>query len=148
MSVKDRIKGLRSKLEDARQLQKSDVQKYNEGAAMIYALLRETWEATVEEVVLFKTVVRHGNEVQTQRLKSVGVTTEQYKKIDCGMSRCSTWMFGHDKSKGLSVNRPDPSDVEKDINNLNTFVKEANKVAQNLRKEREAALEPETPTVG
>ena len=148
MSVKDRIKGLRSKLKDVRQLQKSDVQKYNEEAAMIYALLRETWEATVEEVVLFKTVVRHGNEVQTQRLKSVGVTTEQYKKIDCGMSRCSTWMFGHDKSKGLSVNRPDPSDVEKDINDLNTFVKEANKVAQNLRKEREAALEPETPTVG
>ena len=115
---------------------------------MIYALLRETWEATIEEVVLFKTVVRHGNEVQTQRLKSVGVTTEQYKKIDCGMSRCSTWMLGHDKSKVLSVNRPDPSGVEQDINDLNAFVKEANKVAQELRKEREAALEPATPTVG
>ena len=144
MTVKDRIKALRSKLETVRLLRTSDIQKYNVEAAMIYAWLRETWEATVEEVVLYKTVVRHGNEVQTQRLKSVGVTTEQYKKIDCGMSRCSTWMFGHDKSKDLSVNRPDPSEVEQDINELNTFVKDANKAAQDLRKEREAALKPET----
>jgi len=148
MTVKDRIKALRSKLETVRPLRTSDIQKYNVEAAMIYAWLRETWEATVEEVVLYKTVVRHGNEVQTQRLKSVGVTTEQYKKIDCGMSRCSTWMFGHDKSKDLSVNRPDPSEVEQDINELNTFVKDANKAAQDLRKEREAALKPETPAVG
>ncbi len=148
MSTKARIKALRSKLTDARPLHMSDVQKYNVETAMIYALLRETWEATVEEVVLFKTVVRHGNEVQTQRLKSVGVTTEQYKNIDCGMSKCSTWMFGHDKSKGLSVNRPDPSEVEQDVNDLNTFLREANKAAQDLRKEREAALEPKIPAVG
>ena len=57
-------------------------------------------------------------------------------------------MFGHDKSKDLSVNRPRPSEVEQDINNLNTFVREANKAAQDLRKEREAALEPEIPVVG
>ena len=148
MSVKDRIKALRGKIEETRPLRTSDIQKYNVEAAMIYAWLRETWEATVEEVVLFKTVVRHGNEVQTQRLKSVGVTTEQYKRIDCGMSKCSTWMFGHDKSKDLSVNRPDPSKVEQDINELNMFIKDANKAAQELRKEREAALEPEKPPVG
>ncbi len=148
MSVKDRIKALRGKLGGVRPLHTSDIQKYNVEAAMIYAWLRETWEATVEEVVLYKTVVRHGNEVQTQRLKSVGVTTEQYKKIDSGMSRCSAWMFGHDKSKALSVNRPVPSEVEQDINDLNAFVKEANKAAQGLRKEREAALEPETPAIG
>ena len=148
MTAKDRIKALRSKLDAVRPLRTSDLQKYNMEAAMIYAWLRETWEATVEEVVLYKTVVRHGNEVQTQRLKSVGVTTEQYKKIDHGMSKCSTWMFGHDKSKDLSVNRPDPAEVEQDINELNTFIRDANKAAQDLRKEREAALEPEAPAIG
>ena len=57
-------------------------------------------------------------------------------------------MFGHDKSKDLSVNRPDPAEVEQDINELNTFIRDANKAAQDLRKEREAALEPEAPAIG
>lgn len=148
MPVKDRLIALRRKLDVVRSFHSNDVQKYNVESAMIYALLRETWEATIEEVVLYKTVVRHGNEVQTQRLKSVGVTTEQYKKIDLGMSRCSTWMFGHDKSKDLAVNRPNPVDIEQDINELAMFIKDANKAAEILRKERDAALEPQTPSVG
>lgn len=148
MSVKERLKVLRDRLADCRSLHLTDVAQYNDKAAMIYALLRETWEATVEEKVLYGTIRRHGSEVKTQQLRYVGVTTEQYRQIYVGMRKCSTWMYGHDKSKALSVNRPDPSEVEQDINTLNTFVKETNAASESRRKEREAALKPETPAIG
>lgn len=148
MSVKERLKVLRDRLAGCRSLHPTNVAQYNDEAAKIYALLRETWEATVEEKVLHGTILRHGGEVKTQQLRYVGVTTEQYRQIHVGMGKCSTWMYGHDKSITLSVNRPDPSEVEQDINALTTFVKEANADAESRRKEREAALKPETPAIG
>ncbi len=114
----------------------------------MYALLRETWEAAIEEVVFNKTVVRHGSEVQTLRLKQVGVTTEQYKAIDVNMSKCSTWMAGHDKSKKLDVHRPAPNEVLADIDTLNAFVNECKASGKSLKKERDAALKPSTAKVG
>jgi len=148
MSVKKRLNVLRDRLSDCRYLHPTDVAQYNDKAAMIYALLRETWEATVEEKVLHGTILRHGSEVKTQQLRYVGVTTELYRQIYVGMSKCSMWMYGHDKSKALSVNRPDPSEVEQDINALSTFVKKTNVAAESRRKERDAALKPETPAIG
>ena len=148
MSVKERLKVLRDQLTGCRSLHPTDVSQYNDRAAMIYALLRETWEATVEEKVLSGTILRHGGEVKTQQLRYVSVTTEQYRQVYVGMGNCSTWMYGHDKSKALSVNRPDPSEVEQEINALSTFVKETNAAAESRRKEREAALKPETPAIG
>jgi len=122
--------------------------EYDKEAAFLYALLRETWEAAIEEVVFNKTVVRHGSEVQTLRLKQVGVTTDQYKAIDVNMSKCSTWMAGHDKSRKLDVHRPAPKEVLADIDTLNIFVKECRRSGETLRKERESALEPSTTNVG
>jgi virulence-associated protein VapD/uncharacterized membrane-anchored protein YhcB (DUF1043 family) len=148
MSVKERLKVIRDRLLDCRPLHLTDVARYNDNAAMIYALLRETWEATVEEKVLYGTILRHGSEVKTQQLRYVNVTTEQYRQIHVGMGKCSTWMYGHDKSKALSVNRPGPSEVEQDINALSKFVKDINAAAESKRKEREAALKPVTPAIG
>jgi len=117
-------------------------------AGFLYNLLRETWESLVEQDLLFETVLRHGSEVQTQRLKSVTITTEDYKKIHINMSKCSKWMFGHDKSKSIDVNRPSPNELKEDIENINTFSKEIRKRRETLRKEREKSLEPVTPEVG
>lgn len=98
--------------------------------------------------MLNKTIVRHGSEVQTLRLKHVGLTTPQYKTIDVNMSKCSVWMVGHDKSKGMDVNRPAPNDVLADIETLNTFVGECKEVGETLRKERDTALKPEASPIG
>ena len=122
--------------------------KYDREAAFLYALLRETWEAAIEEVVFNKVLVRHGYEVQTLRLKQVGVTTAQYKTIDVNMSKCSKWMAGHDKSKKLDAHRPAPTEILSDIDTLNTFVKACKKAGDALRKERDAALEPEASQSG
>lgn len=148
MPVKGRLEYLRNTLNNVKNLYAAEQAKYDKEAAFLYALLRETWEATIEEVVFNKTVVRHGSEVQTLRLRQVGVTTEQYKAIDVNMSKCSTWMAGHDKSKKLDVHRPSPNEVLTDIDTLNTFVRECKKSGESLRKERDAALKPSTAKVG
>lgn len=147
-SVKHRLQYLREKINKIKQFHGSEQPKYNREAAFLYALLRESWEAAIEEYVFNKTVVRHGNEVQTLRLKEVGVSTEQYKAIDVNMSKCSTWMPGHDKSKTLDAHRPEPKEILSDIETLNAFIKECKKAGEALRRERDAALAPEAPPVG
>ena len=148
MPVKSRLEHLRKSLNEIKILHGTEQMTYDKEAAFLYALLRETWEAAIEEVLFNKTLVRHGSEVQTLRLKQVGVTTDQYKTIDVNMSKCSTWMAGHDKSKKLDVHRPAPNEVLADIDALNTFVKECRKTGEALRKEREAALGPVTTEIG
>lgn len=148
MPVKGRLGHLRRTLNEIKALHGVEQARYGKEAALLYALLRETWEAAIEEVVFNKTVVRHGSEVQTLRLREVGVTTDQYKTIDVNMSKCSTWMAGHDKSKKLDVHRPAPNELLADINTLNTFVRDCKKAAEVLRKERDAALEPGSSLIG
>ncbi len=148
MPVKDRLEHLRNSRNSLKAFHGADQVRYDKEAAFLYALLRETWEAAIEEIVFNKTVVRHGSEVQTLRLKRVGLTTDQYKTIDANMSRCSKWMAGHDKAKKLDVHRPVPNEVLSDIDSLGTFVKECKKAGKELEKARDAALAPATTEIG
>jgi energy-coupling factor transporter ATP-binding protein EcfA2 len=142
MRVKDRLTYLRERLNTFKGLYGVNQPEYNREAAESYGLLRETWEAAVEEILLYDTIKRHGKEVQTQRLKCVKVETKDYTAIHLGMAKCSEWMRGHDKSKALSENRPLPDEVMEDIEKLRQFVNEINKRHNLLREEREKALEP------
>lgn len=148
MPVKSRLEQLRNTLNAIKTLHTSDQSKYDKEAAYLYALLRESWEAAIEEILLNKTIVRHGSEVQTLRLKEVSVTTEQHSTIYANMSKCSTWMAGHDKSKKLDVHRPEPNEILADIDALSAFIKACKKASETLKKERETALEPSTPPIG
>lgn len=146
--VKDRLTYLREKLDAFKGLYGTDQPKYNNEAAELYALLRETWEAAVEEILLYETIKRHGKEIQTQRLKCVRVETSDYTNIHLGMGKCSEWMRGHDRSKALSENRPSPDEILKDIEKLSRFVNEINKRHKELREEREKSLEPLGAPIG
>jgi ABC-type phosphate/phosphonate transport system ATPase subunit len=148
MPVKNRLVHLRDTLNVVKTLHVTDKLRYDKEVAFLYALLRETWEAAIEEVVFNKAIVRHGSEVQTLRLKQVGVTTEQYKTIDLNMSKCSMWMAGHDKSKKLDVHRPAPNEVLADIDALNIFVTDCKKAGEALRLERDVTLEPQATNIG
>jgi hypothetical protein len=68
--------------------------------------------------------------------------------IDLGMTKCSTWMAGHDKSIALDVNRPPPSEIKGDIARLRAFVKDIAKRRETVRVRRKQFLEPKTPHVG
>ncbi len=148
MLIKDRIEYLREELNRIKTLHGTNLPQYNQEAAILYALLRETWEALVEESLLNNTIKRHGKEIQTQRLKSVTVETDDYKKIDSGMGKCSEWMLGHDRSKELTVNRPDPKEIEEDIAKIEKYRTELNKRNEALRKQREKELKPQASAMG
>jgi len=148
MLVKDRVAYLRQELDRFKGFYETNQAEYNREAAVLYALLRETWEALVEEVLLHHTIKRHGSEIQTQRLKSVAVETPDYKTIHFGMEKCSEWMRGHDKSKALSDNRPSPREIQEDIIEVEGFRKYLNKRNEGLREEREKELEPKSAPMG
>jgi len=148
MSVNNRIKHLKREIDSFQNLHTSDLQSYNLRASNLYGRLRDSWEAAIEEELLYKTIVRHGNKVQTQRLKSVEVTTPIYKTIDLNMEKCSKWMSGHAMSRALDANRPSPDEIQDDINNLDAFVKNIRKQHERLQKERTQSLEPKIPEVG
>lgn len=148
LKVNDRIKYLNDTLVNIQNLYSTDSEEYNHSAGHLYGLIRETWESLIEEVLFYEAIRRHSAEVQTMRLKSVTVTTEDYKTIHIYMSKSSTWMTGHDKSKALDVNRPSPDEILKDINALKSFAKDIRKRHEELRKEREASLQPQRPEVG
>jgi hypothetical protein len=148
MPVKDRIDYLRKELEHFKGLYETNQTEYNGETADLYALLRETWEALVEELLLYGTIKRHGKEAQTLRLKSVAVETSDYTSIHFSMAKCSEWMLGHDKSKALSENRPGPKEIQEDIDKLETFAKLLRKRHNELRVLREESLKPKTAAIG
>lgn len=148
MNVKDRISYLNQELETLKGLYQSNNEEYNRKSGEYYGLLRETWESLIERDLLYESVFRFSHSVQTQRLKAVTVTTEDYSIIDSGMSKCSKWMFGHDKSVPLDVNRPDPGELKSDLQALDKFGKALRKRHQETRKERDEFLKPKTPEYG
>ena len=148
MAVKERLAYLNTQVDALHSLYKSDSQKYNREAGYLYGLLRETWEAVIEEVLFYGTIIRHAGEVQTLRLSYVTVTDEDYRTIHLGMSKCSKWMFGHDKSQAIDVNRLAPEEIKQDIASLKTFTKTVHGRREEIRKQRSETLHPKKPSIG
>lgn len=117
-TVPQRASHLDGLLGEIAPLHESDRELYNDRAANLYGLLREAWEACIEDDLLYAVVCRYRNSVKTQQLYEVEIEDADVRLIDLHMSRCSTWMTGHDTSKALSENRPPPSDVRADIEHL------------------------------
>lgn len=148
MLVKDRLSVLDKMVNEATKHHGADDAVYNKEAAYVYDLLRETWEAFIEQNLLNATVKRHDTDVQSQRLMRVEILDEDCKKIDEGMSKCSEWMAGHDKSQELSVNRPAPQEIRDDIQELRNFARLMNGRHDVVRKRRKLILEPQTSELG
>lgn len=94
----------------------------------LYGRLRETWERFIEEVYLNDTIKRFGREVQTQRLAKLSdLTIEDYNKVDENMSKCSTYMVGHDSAGNLNDEIPSAQEFLDDVLVLENYMKEINK---------------------
>lgn len=148
LGVKDRLTYLNSETTVIRPLHERDMGEYNTQAGNIYGLLRETWEAFIEKTLLNQIVCRFSEEVRTQMVKSVEVTTEDYVAIEKGMSKCSKWMWGHDKSMSIDTNRPEPDELVADIAILKKLNRDVNNRNTETRRKREERLKPPTPEVG
>jgi hypothetical protein len=148
MHVKERLTFLNNMLHDIWGLHTANRREYNRGAGEIYALLRATWEAAVEEVLFHGVIRRYCGEVHTRELRYVTVTDDHYKKIHWAMSKCSKWLVAHDKAKPLDENRPLPGEIQEDINTLSNFVKDVKVRSSILENQREKLLEPGTAEMG
>ncbi len=148
MPVNSRLNVLEKRLKEIAPLWATKNEEYNNQTAGLYSLLREAWEATVEEVVFHAIVVRHGSEVKTLQLRYVTVTDDDYKTVYDGMAKSSEWMTGHDKSRAIDVNRPSPTELATDIQSLREFIRSIKKRQLETEKQRGARIRPLTPLAG
>jgi len=115
---------------------------YNKQAAYIYGLLREAWESCVEDDLFYSVVCRYRNSVQTLKLLKVSIEDTDIHDIDRHMTKASTWMTGHDKSKALDHDRPAPDELLADIATLRTFSDKIKQRRGETEKRRKALLKP------
>jgi energy-coupling factor transporter ATP-binding protein EcfA2 len=123
-------------------LYQENIAEYNEEAARAYGLLREAWESCVEDDLFYNVVCRYRNSVQTLKLIQVAIEDPDIHHVDLHMSKASTWMTGHDKSKALDHNRPPPDELLADINALRAFSKKLIDRRDETEKRRKEQLKP------
>jgi hypothetical protein len=97
---------------------------YEQEAKYLYGLLREAWERALEEVLLGGVVERYRPSVQTQKLAPLAdITEEDCKTVETAMTKCSTWLPGHDQAAAARAPVPAVTELKKDIDALETWVK-------------------------
>lgn len=142
MSTSSRMQYLVELLAKFKNQHNSDIESYNQRAAYLYCLLREAWEASIEQDLFGDVVTRGRNSIQTLRLPEIFIDDDDIKTIEFAMSRCSTWMFGHDKSRNLAENRPSPEEITSDIDELRAFSKVLVKRRESTKDRRKKSLQP------
>lgn len=100
-----------------------------------YALLRETWERGVEEVLFSGTIMRFSEGVSTQMLKEVEVSDDDYHAVTGGMTKCSKFS-GHDGAASANVPTPPPDDLQADIDAFETWRKRVVNRQKDIRERR------------
>lgn len=140
MKTQQRVHHLEQQVSKIKTLYNNDMEKYNDHAARIYGLLRETWESCVEDDLLYAVVCRYRNSVKTLQLNEVSIEDSDIHTVDLHMSKCSTWMTGHDKSKALHEDRPEPLEVLADLKALRDFSDYVKRRRDDTKKRRGAQL--------
>lgn len=148
MSTSQRAQSLDEDVHSIKSLYESDRESYNQKAALIYCLLREAWESLVEQDLFCQIVTRGRNSVQTLRLDELKIESTDANIITLNMAKTSNWMFGHDKSRALTENRPAPTDILEDIAKLRAFSKELIGRRKPREKVFEEQLKPPACEVG
>jgi energy-coupling factor transporter ATP-binding protein EcfA2 len=113
--VTERADFLEQELRKIEPLHSTNQEAYNRAAGQLYGLLREAWEACIEDDLLDAVVCRYRNSVMPGRLYKVAISDEDVLAIDRNHSKCSKWFIGHEKAKNLLANRPTPNEIRGDI---------------------------------
>jgi energy-coupling factor transporter ATP-binding protein EcfA2 len=129
LAVKKRIGHLKNEWQKADKLHRDGHQDaYEKEAKDLYGLLREAWERGLEEVLLGGVVERYRPGVQTQQIAAIAdISPEDCKAVETAMSKCSTWLRGHDQAAAARAPVPGPTELKADIEALESWVKAINK---------------------
>ncbi len=128
VSVKERLGRLKDRQQSVAVLYRSgDTEAYEKEARDIVGALRDTWEAFVEQDLLYGVVTRHELGVQTQRLaKLADLTDQDVARVDLGMTVDSRYMTGHAAPANDGSPAQDPAWLLAEITALEDFRKELN----------------------
>lgn len=124
MPVKGKIGYLKNRWQAADKLSRSgDQDAYELQAKYLYGLLREAWERALEEVLLGGVVERYRPSIQTQRLAPLSdITDADCKTVETAMTKCSTWLPGHDQAAAARAPVPGSDELKSDIEALSAWV--------------------------
>lgn len=146
MGVRDRIAQLRDSLQSLRATHKrGETEVYEVGVGRFYGLLREAWERAIEEVLFGDVLGRFRKDVQTQKLRSVEVTKQDFESVHHAMAECSDRMTGHDEPAGSLPRTPSPDNLAADLDRLESYVKEIWERQKRVEPSRKELLEPPRP---
>jgi energy-coupling factor transporter ATP-binding protein EcfA2 len=122
--VKDRVGALKSKVQQAEKLFKeADPTIYEVFACDLYGRLRETWERSVEELLLNDSVRRFRRSIETNRLTKLSdIKPEDIEFVVAAMTKCSKYLRGHDKAVAINEPVPAPAELKADIEHLENWV--------------------------
>lgn len=126
MNVSRRIGDLRQRWQLADKLwRKGQQDDYEVLGRDIYGLLREAWERGVEETLLHGVVERFRVSIETKGkiLKLADITQTDCRAVQDGMTKCSTYMRGHDTPAADNPPFPNPEEVKRDIEALASWRK-------------------------
>lgn len=124
LPVKRKIGYLKNCWQEAGKLSRQGHQDaYEKEAKYLYGLLREAWERALEEVLLGGVVERYRPGVQTQQIAQIAdISAEDCTAIETAMTKCSTWLPGHDKAAAARAPVPAPAELKTDIEALEQWV--------------------------
>lgn len=124
LPVKKKIGYLKNGWQSAEKLSREGHQDaYEKEAKYLYGLLREAWERALEEVLLGGVVERYRPGVQTQQIAQIAdISDEDCKAVETAMTKCSTWLPGHDKAAAARAPVPAPAALKEDIEALAGWV--------------------------
>jgi len=124
MPVKKKIGYLNSCWQAADKLSRDGHQDaYEKEAKYLYGLLREGWERALEEVLLGGIVERYRPGVQTRQIMQIAdISAEDCKAVEAAMTKCSTWLPGHDKAAAARTPVPGAAELKADIDALANWV--------------------------
>jgi len=124
LKVDRRINILRENIQTINTIKESgNKSQYNSEVSVFYSRLRSTWEKMVEELLFHKVIFRLRKSVNTQELRYVEVTDDDYKTIFAAMSKCSDIIEAHDTPEEVGETIPAPAELESDLQQLQEFCK-------------------------
>lgn len=124
LSTNNRIKKLNIDLQTLNSLSKEpDPEPYLNSARNFYGKKRETWERLVEEWLLKGVVERFSRDVKTQNIRYLAnqITDNDVETINAAMTKCSTYIQGHDRASELGRDFPDYAEIESDLVQLKAY---------------------------
>ena len=121
--VHGRVKKLRTELQTltASEKKAADPEELRPPIEQWCKRLRDTWEQSVEEVVLGGVVYRFSPDVQTQRLKGVRVDDTVVKTVNDGMAWASKYV--HDEAPAKNSPLPTCAQLAEQLSRLDGLVK-------------------------